>query len=159
LDSSNADAILGVATVYFVVGQNDAAIAEYRAGIARFPGDARFYIACAETLLASPDSRRLQADAENLLKNAVKLAPESAEAHYQLGQLALQQRRLNDAERELLLSLQAHPNQSKAHFALSVAYRRMGRTEDATRQFAIYQDLKEAEQGGMTTAITAGGKP
>src|SRR5207248_8827237 len=44
LDSSNAEAILGLATVYFVLGQNDAAIAEYKTGNEKFPNDARFYI-------------------------------------------------------------------------------------------------------------------
>ena len=159
LDSANTEAILGAATVHFVVGQNEAAITEYKAGIERFPKDARFYIGYAETLLASPDSRKLQPQAEKLLENAVKLAPQSGEAHYQLGQLALQQSRLNDAERELLIALQLEPNQSKSHFALSVLYRRMKRSGDAAKQFAIYQDLKRAEEGAKATAVAAGEKP
>ena len=159
LDSSNAEAILGLATVYFVLGQNDAAIAEYKTGNEKFPNDARFYIGYAETLLASPDARKLQAEAEKLLENAVKLAPQSAEAHYQLGQLALQQSRLNDAERELLSALQLEPNQSKSHFALSVLYRRMKRSDDAAKQFAMYQELKRAEEDAKATAVAAGEKP
>src|SRR5207237_5391901 len=139
--------------------RNDAAIAEYRTGITNFPNDARFYIACAETLLASPDSPKFQAEAENLLKNAVRLKPQSAEGHYQLGQLALQQRRFQDAENEFSLSLQSDPNQSKVHFALSDLYRRMGRDDDAKAQFATYEQLKKIEEGGVTSAITAGEKP
>jgi len=157
LDRSNIDAMLGVATVYFILGQNDAAIAEYKKGIAMFPNDARFYIGCAVTLLASPDSRKLQAEATSLLNKAAKVAPQSAEPHYQLGQLALQQSRLRDAERELLISLQLEPDQSKAHFALSVLYRRMKRTDEATKQFALYEDLKEKEEDAKR-AITAGEK-
>jgi tetratricopeptide (TPR) repeat protein len=159
LDGSNFDAILGVATVYFILGQNDAAIAEYKTGIEKFPNDARFYIGYAETLLASPDSRKVQAQAEKLLENAVRLAPQSPEAHYQLGQLALQQSRLNDAEKELLMAVQLEPNQSKSHFALSILYRRMKRTEDAAKQFAIYQDLKRAEESAKAMAVAAGEKP
>jgi tetratricopeptide (TPR) repeat protein len=159
LDSSNPDAILGVAVVYFIAGQSDAAIAEYKAGIARFPNDARFYVACAEMLLASPDSLKLQTQAESLLQKAVKLAPQSAEAHYQFGQLAMQQSRLKDAEAEFSLSLQSDPDRSKAHFALSVVYRRMGRTNDATKEFALYQDLKHAEESGTTAAMAPAGKP
>jgi tetratricopeptide (TPR) repeat protein len=159
LDKSNPDAFLGVATVYFILGQNDAAIAQYKKGIGKFPADARFYIGCAETLLASPDSRKLQPEATNLLENAVKLDPQSSEAHYQLGQLALQQGRLHDAEKELLISLQLEPNQSKAHFALSVLYRRMKRTDDATKQFAIYQESKEAEEGAKRKTLAGGEKP
>jgi tetratricopeptide (TPR) repeat protein len=159
LDSSNADAILGVAVVHFIAGQSDAAIAEYKAGIARFPNDARFYIGCAEMFLASPDSLKLQTQAESLLQKAVKLAPQSAEAHYQLGQLAMQQSRLKDAEAEFSLSLQSDPDRSKTHFALSVLYRRMGRTENATKEFALYQNLKHAEEGGATSAMAPTGKP
>jgi tetratricopeptide (TPR) repeat protein len=158
LDSSNADAILGIATVYFATGQSDDAIAEYKAGIARFPKDARFYVACAEMLLGSPDSLKAQAQADRLLQRAIKLAPQSAEAHYLLGQLALQQGRLKDAEAELSRSLQSDPDRSKTHFALSVAYRRMGQTGDATREFALYQNLKQAEESGAAPTMGTAGK-
>jgi tetratricopeptide (TPR) repeat protein len=159
LDISNADAIVGKAAVYFATGQSDAAIAEYRAAITRFPKDSRFYVACAEMLLASPDSLQLQEQAENLLQKAVKLTPQSAEAHYLLGQLAMQQNRLKDAEKELSLSLQADPDRSKSHFALSVVYRRMGRTDEATKEFALYQNLKQIEESGTPTAMVGMERP
>jgi Flp pilus assembly protein TadD len=89
----------------------------------------------------------------------VKLAPQSAEAHYQLGQLALEQSRLTEAEKEFFLSLQSDPDQSKAHFALAAVYRRSGRTNDAGKEFALYQDLKQAEESGTTGAATPAGKP
>ena len=126
--------------------------------ITRFPNDARFYVACAEMLLASSDSLKLQTQAEGLLQKAVRLAPQSAEAHYQLGQLAMQQSRLKDAEAEFSLSLQSDPDRSKAHFALSSVYRRMGRTNDANREFGIYQHLKHAEESGRTSAMASAGK-
>lgn len=159
LDRTNADAHLGVAAAYFVTGQSDAAISAYKAGIARFPNDARFYIACAEMLLASPDSLKLQAQAESLLQKAIKLVPQSAEARYQLGQLALQQGRLKDAEAELALSLQSDPDRSKPHFALSAVYRRMGRADDAKKEFSIYQDLKQTEENGATGTVVMDLKP
>jgi hypothetical protein len=58
-----------------------------------------------------------------------------------------------------LIALQLEPNQSKSHFALSVLYRRMKRTDDAAKQFAIYRDLKGAEEGAKATAVAAGEKP
>jgi tetratricopeptide (TPR) repeat protein len=146
LDRSNADAALGIATIYFVTGQSDEAIAEYKAGIARFPDDSRFYVACAEMLVGSPDSLELQAQAESLLRQAIRLTPESAEARYLLGQLALQQGRLQDALDELTRSVRSDPDRSKPHFALSGLYRRMGRAEDAAKEFALYQKLKRAEE-------------
>jgi len=153
LDNSNADATLGIATIYFVTGQNDEAIAKYEAGIERFPGDARFYVACAEMLFGSPDSLKLQARAESLLRKAVKLAPQSAEAHFLLGQLALQDGRLQESLDELTQSVHYEPDHSKAHFALSGVYRRLGRADDAATEFALYQKLKQGEENSVPSTM------
>lgn len=147
LDSLNSDALLGVATVYFATGRSDEAIAEYRVGISRFPNDARFYVACAEILWSSPDSAKVQSETASLLTTAVRLSPKSSEAHYLLGQLAMQKGRWNEAEAELLLSLESDPDRSKTHFALSRVYRRLARAEDASKEFARYEDLKKTEEG------------
>lgn len=146
LDSSNADATLGVATIYFITGQTDEAIAQYKAGISRFPGDARFYVACAEMFVGSPDSLKLQAQAESLLRQAIKLTPQSAEAHYLLGQLALQEGRWQEALDELMRSVELDPDRSRSHFALAGLYRRMGRADDAAKEFSLYQKLKQYEE-------------
>jgi len=153
LDDSNADATLGIATIYFVTGQSDKAITEYEAGIDRFPGDARFYVACAEMLLGSPDSLNLQGRAENLLRKAITLAPQSAEAHFLLGQLALQGGRLQESLDELTLSVHSDPDRSKPHFVLSGVYRRLGRPDDAAKEFAVYQKLKQGEENTSPSAM------
>jgi tetratricopeptide (TPR) repeat protein len=152
LDSSNPDTILLIGGLHFISGENDAAIAEYKVGIDRFPHDSRFYVNCAEVLLGSPDSLELRARAETLLQKAVKLAPDSSEAHYQLGQLALRRGRLQDAENEFSASLQSDPNRSRTHYAMSLVYRRMGRSNQAEKQFAMYQDLKRVEENGTGVA-------
>jgi len=153
LDSSNADATLGIATIYFVTGQSDEAITEYKAGIARFPRDARFYVACAEMLVGSPDSLKLQVQAESLLRQAIKLTPQSAEARYLLGQLALQDGRLQEALAELTQSVHSDPDRSKPHFALSGVYRRLGRTDDAAKEFSLYQKLKQDEENTAPSSM------
>jgi len=86
LDSLNADAILGLAGAESLVGSNEEAIVQYKIGIGRFPEDPRFYIGCAGMFLASSNASELEPQTESLLKEAVKLDPRSAEAHYQLGQ-------------------------------------------------------------------------
>jgi tetratricopeptide (TPR) repeat protein len=145
--------------VHFISGDEEAAIAEYKAGIDRFPNDPRFYVNYAEVLLGSSDSSNRQARAEELLQKALKLSPDSAEAHYQMGQLALRQGRLQAAENEFSASLQSEPNRSKAHYALSLVYRRMGRPDEAEKQFALYQDLKRREEHGTRAAAGAAVKP
>jgi tetratricopeptide (TPR) repeat protein len=159
LDPSNADARFGVSAAFFFTGQTDAVIAECKAGIKRFPNDSRFYVAYAEMLIASPDSINLQSQARDLLKKAVQLSPQSAQARFLLGQLALQEGRFKEAETEFLLSLQTDPDRSKTHFALAGIYRRTGRADDAAREFARYQKLKQVEESGRAAATSVLEKP
>ena len=105
--------------------------------------------------MGSPDSTKLQAEAEGLLRTAIRLMPQSAEAHYLLAQLALQRNRLQDAQEELARSVQADPDRSKTHFSMSIVERRMGRTADADLEFARYQELKLREENGGTSARKA----
>jgi Tfp pilus assembly protein PilF len=113
----------------------------------------RFYVSNAEMLLASPDALRLHAEAKTLLEKALKVAPQSAQAHYLLGQIALQEGKLKEAEEDFLRSLASDPDRSKTHFALSRVYRRMERTDQAAKEFAIYEKLKEREESGGTTPL------
>jgi tetratricopeptide (TPR) repeat protein len=159
LDGSDPDTILLIGGVHFISGENEAAIAEYKVGIERFPNDPRFYVNFAEVLLGSAESLERQARAEALLQKALQLAPHSAEAHYQMGQLALRQGRLQAAENEFSASLHSEPNRSKAHYALSLVYRRMGRPNEAEKQFALYQNLKRTEEDGTRAAASAAVKP
>lgn len=153
LDKRNPDALFGVAAAYYVTGQGDAGIAQCKAGISRFPNDARFYVSYAEMLLASPDA--VQVQAKELLEKALKLAPQSAQAQYLLGQIAVQQGQGKEAEEHFLRSLSFDPDRSKTHFALSRLYRRMGRGEQAAKEFALYEELKQAEESGSSTTALA----
>jgi tetratricopeptide (TPR) repeat protein len=153
LDSKNPDALFGVAGAYYVTGQTEAAISQCKTGISRFPDDMRFYVSYAEMLLASPDALRLHSEEKNLLDKALKVAPQSAQAHYLLGQIALQEGKLQEAEEDLLRSLAADPDRSKTHFALSRVYRRMERSDDAAKEFALYEKLKEREDSGSTSPL------
>jgi len=104
-------------------------------------------------LVASPDPVRVQADAESLLRKAIEIAPQSAEAHYLLGQLALQTNHLPEALEQLTQSVQSDPDRSKPHFALSGVYRRMGRPDAAAREFALYEKLKQYEENATPSAM------
>jgi Tfp pilus assembly protein PilF len=104
-------------------------------------------------LLASPDA--VQVQAKELLEKALKLAPQSAQAQYLLGQIAVQQGQGKEAEEHFLRSLSFDPDRSKTHFALSRLYRRMGRAEQAAKEFALYEQLKQAEESGSSTTALA----
>jgi hypothetical protein len=88
----------------------------------------------------------------------VKLAPQSAEAHYQLGQLAMQQSRLKDAEAELSLSLNRILIGAR-RICIGSCVPKNGADRRCDEEFALYQDLKHAEEGGATSAMAPTGKP
>ena len=159
LDPANADAALGLAGIHALSGLNDDAMADYKAGIQRFPDDSRFYVAFAAALLASPEAPQAYPQIKSLLLQAVKLDSHSPDAHYQLGQLALREGQLGEAKDEFLASLQMVPNRSNTHFALSLAYRRLGQTEDAAREFDIYEKLKQAEDPETLMSGQVSSKP
>src|SRR5215470_2310993 len=153
LDKDNPDALFGVAGAYYVTGQAETAMSECKTGISRFPNDTRFYVSYAEMLLTSPDAVQQHAQVRDLLQKALKLSPQSAQAHYLIGQIALQEGQLKEAEEDLLRSLASDPDRSKTHFALSRVYRRMERTDQAAKEFEVYEKLKEHEEGGSTAPL------
>jgi len=153
LDKENPDALFGVAGAYYVTGQTETAMSECKAGISRFPNDTRFYVSYAEMLLTSPDAMKQHAQARDLLEKALKLSPQSSQAYYLLGQIALQDGELKEAEENLLHSLASDPDRSKTHFALSRVYRRMERSDQAAKEFALYEKLKEREEGGDNSPL------
>ena len=89
------------------------------------------------------------------MERALKLSPQSAQAYYLLGQIALQEGQLKEAEESLLRSLASDPDRSKTHFALSRVYRRMERADQAAREFELYEKLKEREESGSATPFVA----
>ena len=65
--------------------------------------------------------------------------------------MALTSGKLDEAVRQLEAATQLDPSGSKAHFALSRALRQQGRSEESARELGIYQELKTAEEGALST--------
>jgi predicted Zn-dependent protease len=87
-----------------------------------------------------------KARAVEFLQKALAIDPQSAEAHYQLGNLALEDGRPKEAFNELQRAAQLETNSSKIHFALARACRRLGQRKEAAHEMAVFQKLKEKEQ-------------
>ncbi len=98
-------------------------------------------------LLKQDKSREPGAEtrAADLLERAVTLDPTLSEAHYELGNIALNAGRTAPALEHLQRAAALAPNLSKTHFALSRAYRRSGRPEDASRELAEYRRIAAEE--------------
>jgi tetratricopeptide (TPR) repeat protein len=148
LDPNDAGALLGLGKAREGQGSLAEAGKTFEEGTRKFPHDARFALEYALLLLRRVDAGDKTAKplAVELLLKAVVIDPSSAEAHYQLGNLALEDGRAKEAFDELQKAAQLEPDASKIHFALSRACRRLGQKDAAAREMAEFQKLKEQEQ-------------
>lgn len=157
LDPSDAGALLGLGKAREGLGSTAEAEKIFEEGARKFPHDARFDLEDALLLLRRADAGDKTATprAIELLHEAAAIDPASAEAHYQLGNVALEGGRPSEAFDELQKASQLEPNASKIHFALARACRRLGQKEAAAREMAVFQKLKEQELS-VASAAPAG---
>lgn len=157
LDPSDAGALLGLGEAKESHGSSADAEKTFEEGARKFPRDARFDLEHAFLLLRRADAGDKTATprAVELLRKALAIDPSSGEAHYQLGNLALEGGRPKEAFDELQKAAQLEPDASKIHFALARACRRLGQKEAAAREMAIFQKLKQQELS-MAEAAPAG---
>lgn len=149
LDPSRPDGTLGLAQAQFDAGMTKDAAANFETGIKRFPHDARFKAQYAAVLLRQSETGNVESEtkAEQLLRSALTLDPLLADAHYQLGNLALRRDRLAEAQQHLERAVGLDANNGPAHFALARVYRRLGRQSDAAHEMDVYESLKRTESG------------
>jgi Tfp pilus assembly protein PilF len=145
LDRDNSQAIVGLAKAQAAAGMNGQARETLEKALQRLPGNAAFELQLALLLLndAADHDPLARARAERLLHAAARHDPNSAEAQYQLGNLALSRGQTKSAIEYLENAASMSAESAKAHFALARAYRRAGRTEDAARETALYERLKK----------------
>jgi len=147
LDPTSPDATIGLARAQAGAGMREQARATLETALASFPQKARFELELALLLLKEAESGDKAAEdrAEKLLNSAVARDNTLAEAHYQLGDLALRRGQASNAVKHLEKAAELNPASAKTHFALSRAYRRLGQNEAAAKQQALYDKLKEEE--------------
>jgi tetratricopeptide (TPR) repeat protein len=83
------------------------------------------------------------AQAEALLKRAVKLDPNFAEAHYELALLYEDQQQEVSAMREFETAVKLRPDFAKAHYRLARLYRKQGKSELAEKEYRAFEALKK----------------
>jgi tetratricopeptide (TPR) repeat protein len=119
--------------------------------LARFVRDqprnasANYYYALAlwKSAGPSPDPASSQRVA-SFLEKAVKLDPNFAAAHLQLGTVD-SGHNLADAIAEYQRAIVADPGLAEAHFRLAQAYKKVGQAEKARDEFAAYQRIQATE--------------
>jgi tetratricopeptide (TPR) repeat protein len=107
--------------------------------------NANYYFALALLRAPSPDGTdRIEA----LLKRAVQIDPNLAQAHLQLGEIYAQRDDYEDAVPEFEAAVRLDQNLGEAHYRLSMAYRHTGRTQQAAREMEIFRLSKAGDAGG-----------
>ena len=91
--------------------------------------------------------RKINADETvSLLKEAIELRSDYAEAHYQLGKIYIERGEIEKAIEHLEIAARSDQSKDYIYYQLSIAYRRASRKEDAERALKAYQDLKAANR-------------
>jgi tetratricopeptide (TPR) repeat protein len=102
---------------------------------------------------------RKPSDAIQYAQKAVGLAPQSADAHYELGRAFLEQSDISEAVKELEAARHLAPKSPKVHFNLAKAYARANRVAEAAQERQLFESLKqEASQkrpSNRTSILTA----
>jgi tetratricopeptide (TPR) repeat protein len=80
-------------------------------------------------------------EAETNLREALRLDPQLAPAHYHLGNLLQQQGQLDAAVQEQLAAVRLDGKYAEPHVALAHLYKQQGRTADAQEEVKIYLRL------------------
>jgi tetratricopeptide (TPR) repeat protein len=88
------------------------------------------------------------AEAETLLREAVKYDASAAKAHYQLGALLEQQDHLDQAVVAFKHAAASDPTYAAPHYALARIYRRQGKADAAAQALATFQRLHDAKPDG-----------
>ncbi len=148
LNPADAQAITGLATAQLDKGNAPEAEETLKKAIDRLPREALLYQAYGSMLLwgEGANNSASEARAVELLRKAIALDGSLAEAHYQLGKLALREDRIREARQELEAAVKLDSASSKNHYALAQVYRKLARTADAAREVEQFQALKAKEE-------------
>ena len=109
------------------------------------PNDARAQYYYAMSLWKGKRSGNAGADLTkvmDLLKSAIALDDNLADAHLELGDLYSGQHQYEKAIPQYVRALELDANLSDAHYRLGISYVHLGKKEEAQREFAIYQKLR-----------------
>jgi len=146
LDPAMARAYDSLGLCYFSQNENAAAVKNFKTAIdldqtAPHPSPWP-YIDLATTLefLGRPQ------EAEAAMRQAVRLDPKLAAAHYQLGHVLEHLGRLQAAVPEMQEAIRLDDNYPEPHIALAQIYKRLGRPDAANEEVKIYLRLQANER-------------
>jgi Flp pilus assembly protein TadD len=146
LDPASAEASVGLGIAQSSAGMLKQAQATFEAGLKRFPEDAMHRQAYGVLLVKlAEEGAATEAKAVEMLQSALRLDPTLAEAHYQLGSLALGREDLETAASELVAAMGNGLDDSRIHYALARLLRRTGKAAEAEKHLVLFRERKAQE--------------
>jgi tetratricopeptide (TPR) repeat protein len=112
------------------------------------PHDAAAYYHYAAMLYkrAQTDGRNDYQQAIQNVNDALRLNPNFAEAHFELGLIALAQGKMEQSIAALQKAVSLEPELAAAHYRLGLAYKRVGNETRAQEELSRFRALKEDER-------------
>ncbi len=156
LRQDSADVRLGLTVSLWASGQERRAFAMAGESIDRFPDNAllRHQLARMQLKRAERGDPAAAEQAAALLQEAVSLEPGLAEAHYDLGNLALRRGDLRQALASLRQAAELAPQARRTHYALARCLRRLGRGDEAALAMKTFERLAESEETAERMAVS-----
>jgi tetratricopeptide (TPR) repeat protein len=105
-----------------------------------------YYLAvCLRKTSPTDSTAERDSDAETLLKRAVALDPNYADAYFQLGALYADQHKYKEASERYELALKINPNAANTHYRLAQVLARLGNQTRAQEELAVFERLRRSE--------------
>lgn len=144
LSKSAPEALLDLAGAQAAAGEFQKAAVLLQASIKKYPREAQFYYQWALILIyhSHLGQRQSQSQAIALLEKTLALDHSIAGAHYELGNIYLQQDQAAKAVGELQEAEKLNPSDENTHYSLWVGLRKLGRQQEAEEELQSFRKLK-----------------
>ncbi|MFP5230044.1 MAG: tetratricopeptide repeat protein [Acidobacteriota bacterium] len=111
----------------------------------KHPEQATIATDAAISLLNQPGDTAQMAEAEHLLDEALRAAPNQPEVHYEKGMLLQRELRWKQSIPELQAAIRLRPDYAAAHYRLALAWERSGEHDKARAEIALQQKYSAQE--------------
>lgn len=143
MDAKNRDALLGMAAIAQLQGQDDAAIQYYKQVLILDPRDPVAHAGMSAFSTADPAGK------ESQLKQSLAQNPQSAALHYALGNLYTEQSRWGDAQQAYFNALRLEPGNALFAFSLATSLDHLGQRKVAAQYYGQALQLDTTGNSGF----------
>jgi tetratricopeptide (TPR) repeat protein len=124
--------------------------AEFRLELQISPADASTKYHLAYSML---ERKSGMDEALALLREAIAIRYDYADARYQLGKALIEKGQVPEAIEQLEIAANVDPKKDYIHYQLSIAYRRAKRAADADRELKLYSRLKAENRSDVPSGM------